>query len=297
MKRTYTMVEDDQQGQQGKGTLSRQGVRGDTELAHVNPWEAMLLKRLGGAGTINPQTGLRQFTTNWGTSADRNKWIAGITGYTGEFGELGGVQNPNTAFGRYASTQGYDPKTLAKAYESLYPTGFPGTYERPQPPFFNFPLDIKPYTEHTESSYAGLPGGYGQSLLQSLMPQLQTSIADMPGNIDRYTGQALGGYQQMMQDALRRNIPVAIGNLANRGIISSTEGQRVLSDVYSSAAIDAANKGYQTAMQAALLKANIPSVLAQIGELGRVTTGTGRTYQEDPTRMYSIAADLIRSMM
>lgn len=230
MKRTYTMVEDDQQGQQGKGTLSRQGVRGDTELAHVNPWEQALLRALGGAGTINPQTGLRQF---------------------------------------YAE----------------------------QPPFFNFPLDIKPYTERTESSYAGLPGGYGQSLLQSLMPQLQTSIADMPGNIDRYTGQALGSYQQMMQDALRRNIPVAIGNLANRGIISSTEGQRVLSDVYSSAAIDAANKGYQTAMQAALLKANIPSVLGQIGELGRVTTGAGRTYQEDPTRMYSIAADLIRSMM
>ena len=241
MKRTYTMVEDDQQGQQGKGTLSRQGVRGDTQLAHVNPWEQALLRALGGAGTINPQTGLRQFYTD-----------------------------------PYSTTP-------------IAPTE--------QLPFLDFPLDIKPYSEHTESSYTGLPESYGQSLLQSLMPQLLSSIADMPGNIDIYTGQALGSYQQMMQDALRKNIPSAIGNLANRGVISSTEGQRALSDVYSSAAIDAANKGYQTAMQAALLKANIPSVLAQIGELGKVTTSTGMTYEEDPTQMYSIVADLIRSMM
>jgi len=268
------MVEDDQQGQQGKGTLSRQGVRGDTELAHVNPWEQALLRALGGAGTTNPQTGLRQF-------------------YTDHMADI--ISKRIQGFGR--PQQFVDPAAAGRFFTD-YPQYFT-TSAAPaeQPPFFNFPLDIKPHTEHTESSYAGLPGGYGQSLLQSLMPQLQTSIADMPGNIDRYTGQALGGYRQMMQDALRRNIPSAIGNLANRGIISSTEGQRVLSDVYSSAAIDAANKGYQTAMQAALLKANIPSVLGQIGELGRVTTGAGRTYQEDPTRMYSIAADLIRSMM
>ena len=112
-----TIDDGNKQGGQPAQRTAQMGQGGDTELAHVNPWEAMLLKRLGGAGTINPQTGLRQFTTNWGMSADRNKWIAGITGYTGEFGELGGVQNPNTAFGRYASAQGYDPKTLAKAYE------------------------------------------------------------------------------------------------------------------------------------------------------------------------------------
>ena len=291
MKRTYTMVEDDQQGQQGKGTLSRQGVRGDTELAHVNPWEQALLRALGGAGTTNPQTGLRQFYTDY---------TADITSpYSGYIQEFGGPQQYASAImGKQAEGIPLVDPAAAGRFFTDYPQYFT-TPAAPaeQPPFFNFPLDIKPYTERTESSYAGLPEGYGQSLLQSLMPQLQTSIADMPGNIDRYTGQALGGYQQMMQDALRRNIPVAIGNLANRGIISSTEGQRVLSDVYSSAAIDAANKGYQTAMQAALLKANIPSVLGQIGELGRVTTGAGMTYQEDPTRMYSIIADLIRSMM
>ena len=41
--------------------LGAQGRRGDTELAHVNKREAALLKSRGGAGTVNPRTGMREF--------------------------------------------------------------------------------------------------------------------------------------------------------------------------------------------------------------------------------------------
>ena len=41
--------------------LRRQGRNGDTMLAHITPQEADLLKRMGGSGTINPQTGLPEF--------------------------------------------------------------------------------------------------------------------------------------------------------------------------------------------------------------------------------------------
>ena len=41
--------------------LAAQGRNGDTELAHVTPEEKALLKSRGGAGTINPNTGLREF--------------------------------------------------------------------------------------------------------------------------------------------------------------------------------------------------------------------------------------------
>jgi len=41
--------------------IAKQGQRGDTLLAHINPAEAALLQALGGAGTINPRTGLLQF--------------------------------------------------------------------------------------------------------------------------------------------------------------------------------------------------------------------------------------------
>ena len=41
--------------------LGKLGREGDTELAHVNPFKQKLLKAVGGSGTINPITNLREF--------------------------------------------------------------------------------------------------------------------------------------------------------------------------------------------------------------------------------------------
>jgi hypothetical protein len=42
-------------------SIAGRGINGDTELAHVNKEEAALLKSVGGSGTVNPHTGLRQY--------------------------------------------------------------------------------------------------------------------------------------------------------------------------------------------------------------------------------------------
>jgi hypothetical protein len=41
--------------------MARAGRYGDTMLAHISPREASVLRRMGGSGTINPQTGLPEF--------------------------------------------------------------------------------------------------------------------------------------------------------------------------------------------------------------------------------------------
>jgi len=41
--------------------LQAQGRGGDTILAHINPIEAEVLRRMGGSGTVNPHTGLMEF--------------------------------------------------------------------------------------------------------------------------------------------------------------------------------------------------------------------------------------------
>ena len=41
--------------------ISKAGRNGDTQLAHINPQEANLLKSVGGSGTINPYTGLHEY--------------------------------------------------------------------------------------------------------------------------------------------------------------------------------------------------------------------------------------------
>jgi hypothetical protein len=43
------------------------GRGGDTLLVHVGPREIAVLKAMGGAGTINPKTGLREFLMMGGT--------------------------------------------------------------------------------------------------------------------------------------------------------------------------------------------------------------------------------------
>lgn len=56
--------------------LAGQGRGGDTMLAHINKDEAKLLKRHGGAGTINPKTGLREFWSLSGAISDLGKSAA-----------------------------------------------------------------------------------------------------------------------------------------------------------------------------------------------------------------------------
>lgn len=59
----------DQSGQQQQAMFARGGLAqmaaygrgGDTMLAHINPMEAEMLRRMGGSGGINPNTGLREF--------------------------------------------------------------------------------------------------------------------------------------------------------------------------------------------------------------------------------------------
>jgi len=41
--------------------MASMGRQGDTMLAHITPQEAMMLKRMGGSGSINPYTGLPEF--------------------------------------------------------------------------------------------------------------------------------------------------------------------------------------------------------------------------------------------
>ncbi len=45
----------------GLNQIAAAGRRGDSQLAHINPFEAKLLQSYGGSGTINPATGLPEF--------------------------------------------------------------------------------------------------------------------------------------------------------------------------------------------------------------------------------------------
>lgn len=57
----YGMQERTKQKGFARGGLASMGRHGDTMLAHINPREAEMLKRMGGSGTINPRTGYPEY--------------------------------------------------------------------------------------------------------------------------------------------------------------------------------------------------------------------------------------------
>jgi len=58
--------------------LRNQGRYGDTILAHINPQEAEMLKQMGGSGTINPNTGLPEFS--WFSDLFKGRNILSVIG-------------------------------------------------------------------------------------------------------------------------------------------------------------------------------------------------------------------------
>jgi len=73
--------------------LASKGRYGDTMLAHVNPEEAAMLQSMGGAGTINPKTGLPEFFYHTG-----NYYAYGMPQATADMlPSLGQALNPEAA--------------------------------------------------------------------------------------------------------------------------------------------------------------------------------------------------------
>ena len=59
--------------------LRRMGRRGDTMLAHITPEEADMLMEAGGAGTINPDTGLPEFAPRRSSFDDFDNYTPRVT--------------------------------------------------------------------------------------------------------------------------------------------------------------------------------------------------------------------------
>lgn len=145
---------------------------------------------------------------------------------------------------------------------------------------FMFPSDKYPYS--------GLPESYRDQLLSFVMPQLRGSVENYSSNIDDFTQQALGSYRQEFDKMIKDILPREINQLANRGILSSTVASDTLGRATSEAARASATKGYETGMQAALMRANIPNTLAGLLQYGQST--------QDPSVMYRTMAQLLASL-
>lgn len=179
--------------------LGKLGREGDTELAHVNTWEANLLKAHGGSGTINPVTGLREYKGGGG----------GQTQTTSS--ELDPTVKPFVEYGLQ------EAKSL---YQTPGPSYYPGqTYIDPSA------QTTQALTSATERATAGSP------LLPAAQAQQLSTIQGENLGLNPYFSNALQGAgaaaTRQFQDALQ-----SIGSSASQ---AGRYGSGAMSDLQSRA--------------------------------------------------------------
>ena len=138
-----------------KEVLSLQGRRGDTELAHVNKREAALLKAHGGAGDVNPSTGMTEFYDGMDYNYDVEAQPGGF--YGGNIGQPEQAAPFQEQYGELAFAQ---PEQAAPFQEQYGELAFAG-----QPtPQVGGAQSVSPPQENTGLSYPA-PEGYGTGVL------------------------------------------------------------------------------------------------------------------------------------
>jgi hypothetical protein len=85
--------------------LGSKGRGGDTLVAHINPTEALVLRALGGRGSVNPKTGLLEFLGGIGSGAGGALGRSGDTGM-GSAGPGKVTSRSGSAGGRNCSCNG-----------------------------------------------------------------------------------------------------------------------------------------------------------------------------------------------
>ena len=147
--------------------LRRQGRGQDTILAHITPQEAALLKSRGGAGTMNPDTGLPEFQQDY---PDEFYGGAGEGTYSTPIN-----MNRTIVFNDPTNTMEVSPETGGEPVTPTY-----GTVAQR----FEAPAQIPDYT---------------QDLYPSIQPSFQPSFRPSMDYGEGMTGAATGTFDRGLQ--------------------------------------------------------------------------------------------------
>lgn len=131
--------------------LAGKGRGGDTLLAHITPKEVGLLKEAGGAGTVNPDTGLLEFYDWTGTGGIVSGYSGGGGGYT----------------------------TVGDSYYDSLPAATPGVYGKDASSDY-YQVAPETYTTVPSYDYAGQSGYGGAPVAPVAAPAAQQAFEEFP---------------------------------------------------------------------------------------------------------------------
>jgi hypothetical protein len=196
--------------------LRSKGRGRDTVLAHIMPEEAALLKRMGGSGTINPETGLPEFESTW--------WNP-TTWFGGDSAPAADVQQ----YDDYPSQQQIDAGTALPTQTSSLPD-YQYIYEAPATGGFDFyqPQVQQPMVEAPQAGGFGTPEPFVGVPRFDTAPQF--GAGGVPVGADSFVGgqidQEIAGQQpekgalQKFEETVKQypTTTAALANLAKFGL-------------------------------------------------------------------------------
>lgn len=154
--------------------MKHEGQGDDTDIVHVNAQEEAMLKSQGGAGDVNPQTGLREYDPTGGSNAGG----AGHAGDSGNNGGKGGGGSGTIGGGIHDSSDGTDD---GNTYGSIAGMGYAGT---------TMPGSSTPLSDQNQN---GTGWNNADAMARADVNDEGNSTMD---NIGNFIGSLFGGYQQ-----------------------------------------------------------------------------------------------------
>ena len=195
--------------------IAGKGTDGDTELAHINAYEANLLLSVGGSGTINKATGLREYKGGGGGSAPTTQTVNQV--------------NIPPELMPYATS------TLASAKQQLFDVNAAGdiTGIKPYTPYSTDPSKyVAGYSPLQSASFTGAAGLTTPSTYGTAMGMTGVTAADTA----RLSGLAAGAgtdYARMatsptamsayMNPYLSASLAPQLNEIARQGQIASQQ--------------------------------------------------------------------------
>lgn len=235
--------------------------RTDELFINPNPGVQGIPTGVGGGITQNPNPMLTGAPVGAGgvPTQNPNPMLTGAPAGAG-----GGItQNPNQNI--YGSTEGgaLDIPTDIGPYSGLPPEYLQQLMEFVMPQLFGQVGGWQDYVNQFQQQAGGAftpVGARGRSGQRNVDTRGVYSPIDLQGslaNIDESTQNALGIYQQQLNDYLGEAIPGEINQLANRGVLDSSVAGDTLAQTAALGAQQASTKGYETLMNAAQQKAGL----------------------------------------
>ena len=242
--------------------ISGLGIGGDTELAHVNPWEADLLRSVGGAGTVNEVTGLPQYLGGGSKPAPQpdTTTTKNVPEYAPEQREyITDIFGKSQELYEQRMEEGYDggPDARMAAFDPRETEAFTGMANLARGP------GAAPAYETARLAALGAASPITAGEIQQGMNPYQQAVTDIGKR------EAVRDYQRGPLAQLRTGAVESGGLRGARRFIEEGEGQRNLNQQLADMQMTGSNQAFKQSMaEAAASRGRLANLATQMPTIG-----------------------------